>query len=492
MVFNSLHFAGFFVVVYALYRALPHRGQNWLLLVASYYFYAAWDWRFLGLLIASTVVDFYCARFISTREKHSERRAVLMVSLGFNLAMLGFFKYFNFFAENLHALFAAFGFRLDVITLRVLLPIGISFYTFITMSYVIDVYRRQIQPERSLRDFALFVAYFPHLVAGPILRASVLLPQIVSPRRVTPDQIVEGLWLMGYGFFKKVYVADNLAYLVDGVFNSAHPTGFQVLLALYAFAFQIYGDFSGYSDMARGMSKLMGIELNLNFRFPYFVRTPQQFWQHWHISLSTWLRDYLFLPVSYVLSRRLDDVRWLGLRADFWIYAAATMVTMLLGGLWHGAAWNFVLWGAYQGALLVLFALAQQWKRKGRRRRAALGDRVWSGGAAALLATVGMFHLTCLGWLIFRGKTAGQIGSLAWALVAGFDPGTSALHTYAVPLFAYAAPLLVVHALEAWKNDMTAVFTLPVAVRYSVYAAMLYLTVLFGDFAGSQFIYFQF
>ena len=492
MVFNSLHFAGFFVVVYALYRALPHRGQNWLLLLASYYFYAAWDWRFLGLLVASTVIDFYCARFIASRERPAERRAALIVSLGFNLAMLGFFKYFNFFAENLHAVFAAFGFRLDAITLRVLLPIGISFYTFITMSYVIDVYRRQIQPERSLRDFALFVAYFPHLVAGPILRAPVLLPQIVLPRRVTRDQIVEGLWLMGYGFFKKVYVADNLAYLVDGVFKSAHPTGFEVLLALYAFAFQIYGDFSGYSDMARGMSKLMGIELNLNFRFPYFVRTPQEFWQHWHISLSTWLRDYLFLPVSYALSRRMDDVRWLGLRDDFWIYAAATMVTMLLGGLWHGAAWNFVLWGAYQGALLVAFALAQHWRRKGRRRRAGAvgGSRRLS--PSAMLGTAAMFHLTCFGWLVFRGKSAEQIGSLAWALVARFEPGAAALQSYALPLLAYTAPLLVVHAVEAWKDDMAAVLSLPVAVRYSVYTAMIYLTVLFGDFAGAQFIYFQF
>ncbi len=197
MVFNSLHFAGFFVVVYLLYRALPHRWQNWLLLAASYYFYAAWDWRFLGLLAASTVVPFYAARFMAKHDARGPRRAALVVSLGFNLAVLGFFKDFNFFAENLHAIFAAAGFRLDVVTLRVLLPIGISFYTFMTMSYVVDVYRRQIPPADSLRDFAVFVAYFPHLVAGPILRASALLPQIVLPRRVTRDQVIEGAWLIG-------------------------------------------------------------------------------------------------------------------------------------------------------------------------------------------------------------------------------------------------------------------------------------------------------
>ena len=379
MVFSSLHFVGFFVVVYALYRALPHRAQNWLLLLASYYFYAAWDWRFLGLLAASTLVTFYSARLIAGSEIRARRRAALVVGLAFNLAMLGFFKYFNFFAENLHALFAAVGFALDVITLRVLLPIGISFYTFIALSYIVDVYRHQLEPERSLADFAVFLGYFPQLLAGPIMRAQVLLPQIRLPRRVTRGQVIEGLWLVGYGFFKKVYVADNLSHLVNSSFSAAHPTGLQILLSLYAFAFQIYGDFSGYTDMARGMSKLMGIELSLNFRFPYFVRTPQQFWQHWHISLSTWLRDYLFLPVSFALSRRIDGVRWLGLRDDFWIYAGATMVTMLLGGLWHGAAWNFVLWGAYQGALLVTFLAAQQWTRKGKR-----GRRVAAGRASGL------------------------------------------------------------------------------------------------------------
>jgi alginate O-acetyltransferase complex protein AlgI len=492
MVFNSLHFAGFFVVVYALYRALPHRWQNWLLLVASYYFYAAWDWRFLGLLIASTVIDFYCARFIASRESSRARRSALTISLAFNLAMLGFFKYFNFFAENLHSLFGVLGFRLDVVTLRVLLPIGISFYTFITMSYVIDVYRRQIEPARSLRDFAVFVAYFPHLVAGPILRAPVLLPQIVRPRTIERDQVIEGLWLMGYGFFKKVFVADNLAYLADGVFNAPHATGFEVLLALYAFAFQIYGDFSGYSDMARGMSKLMGIELNVNFRFPYFVRTPQQFWQHWHISLSTWLRDYLFLPLSFVLSRRLDDVRWLGLRDDFWIYSLATLATMLLGGLWHGAAWNFVLWGAFQGLTLVAFMLAMQLRKKGRRRRTTAAHASAMTMPLRAIGTVAMFHLTCYGWLIFRARSAGQIGRLTQALFTGFHPTADAFATYGWPLIGYTFPLLLVHAIEAYRDDLAVVVTLPTPVRYSIYAAMLYLTVLFGDFAGSQFIYFQF
>ncbi len=507
MTFNSLHFVAFFLVVYGLYRVLPHNAQNWLLLVASYYFYAAWDWRFLGLLAGSTIVDFFCARYIHRQDAVPRRRAALVVSLSFNLGMLGVFKYFNFFADNLRALFAVVGWHMDPVTLRVILPIGISFYTFITMSYVIDVYRRQMEPTRNLRDFAVFVAYFPHLVAGPILRASVLLPQVVSRRRITREQVVEGLWLIGYGYFKKVFVADNLGHLADAVFApTAHPAGFDVLLGLYAFAFQIYGDFAGYSDIARGTSKLLGIELNVNFRFPYLVRSPQAFWQHWHISLSTWLRDYLFLPLSFTLSRRLDGLRWLGLREDVWVYSIATMATMLLAGLWHGAAWNFVLWGMYQGMLLVIFVVVGQALRERRRRRRRAGEGISVQGRESrfrssqlaigrvrhALGVVAMFHLTCLGWLIFRSKSIAQIGDLTRALFIDFAPSSTAIQTLALPLLFYTAFLVAVQLIEARADDLSAVLRLPVPVRYALYVTMFYLVTLFGDFAGAQFIYFQF
>src|SRR3954471_4549914 len=343
MVFNSLQFVWFFVAVYALYRVLPHRAQNWLLLIASYYFYAAWDWRFLGLLIGSTLVDYTCALLLGHTESHARRRAILCVSLGFNLSMLGFFKYFNFFADNLQGLFGALGWQLDFVTARVLLPVGISFYTFVTMSYVIDVYRRETPPTRNLVDFGVFVAYFPHLVAGPILRASRLLAQIDAPRRIGRDQMRDGAWLIAWGFFQKIFVADNLASLANIVFDPAtHQTGVNVLLGMYAFAFQIYGDFAGYSNIARGLSKLMGIELIENFRFPYFVRSPQAFWRNWHISLSTWLRDYLYIPLGGSRGTPAQTQRNL-------------LITMLLGGLWHGAAWTFVLWGLYQGVLLIAY-----------------------------------------------------------------------------------------------------------------------------------------
>ena len=231
MVFNSLHFIAFFAGVYALYRALPHRAQNVMLLAASYYFYGVWDWRFLSLLWGSTIIDYTCARAIARTEDAARRRAWLLLSLAFNLGMLGFFKYFNFFAGSLHDLFALLGWNLSVTTVRVILPIGISFYTFMTISYVVDVYRRVWTPTDNLLDFALYVAYFPHLVAGPILRAKKLLPQLQAPRVISAQQVREGLWLIAWGYFQKVYVADNLARVTEGVFGAgAHPTGLEVLL----------------------------------------------------------------------------------------------------------------------------------------------------------------------------------------------------------------------------------------------------------------------
>jgi alginate O-acetyltransferase complex protein AlgI len=469
MVFNSLHFVWFFLVVYAAYRLLPHRAQNWLLLVASYYFYAAWDWRFLGLLVGSTLVDYTCARALERTEGATRRRLLLALSLGFNLTLLGFFKYFNFFADNLHALFGSLGWSLDFVTIKVLLPIGISFYTFVTMSYVIDVYRRDVTPTHSLLDFAVFVAYFPHLVAGPILRASRLLPQIAQPRAVAGEQIRDGLWLIAWGFFQKIYVADNLAEVVNRVFDpAAHPSGINVLLAVYAFAFQIYGDFAGYSNVARGTSKLMGIELVENFRFPYLVGTPQAFWRNWHISLSTWLRDYLYIPLG-------------GSRGSAWQTRRNLFLTMVLGGLWHGAAWTFVLWGCYHGLLLVAF-----------REGARLAGSVRPGRILRAAATVAMFHLTCAGWLMFRARSGTQLVALSEALVRRFSVASVDVGGVLLPLLLYMAPLLLVHACEAYYDDLAIVPRLPRLVRYSVYAATLYLTVLFGNFGGAEFIYFQF
>jgi D-alanyl-lipoteichoic acid acyltransferase DltB (MBOAT superfamily) len=473
MVFNSLHFVAFFLVVYAIYRALPHRPQNVWLLAASYYFYAAWDWRFLGLLVGSTVVDYFCGRYIARQQTAGRRRAALIVSLTFNLGALGFFKYFNFFAASLHGLFGRIGWQLDFVTVEVLLPIGISFYTFMTISYVVDVYRRDIEPCRHFIDFAVFVAYFPHLVAGPILRAAVLIPQIARPRTITRLQMAEGFWLIAFGFFQKVFVADNLSHVVDQAFSAGgSPTGLEVVLATYAFAFQILGDFAGYSNIARGTSKLMGIELNINFLYPYFVLTPQAFWRHWHISLSTWLRDYLYIPLGGSRGGTAHTYRNL-------------MITMVLGGLWHGAAWTFVLWGVYQGVVLVIYRAIGDWTA-----RVGVAFRVSFPARAALWFL--MFHVTCYGWLIFRGRSVSQIADFSARVFNGLTASPETWAAYAWPLAAFAGPFLVLHIYEYVRQDLYAVPKLPVFARYMAYAAMFYLVLLFGDFGGTQFIYFQF
>jgi D-alanyl-lipoteichoic acid acyltransferase DltB (MBOAT superfamily) len=312
----------------------------------------------------------------------------------------------------------------------------------------------------------VFVAYFPHLVAGPILRATKLLPQIERPRHVQRDQILEGFWLIVWGFFQKIFVADNLAPLASSVFaRGGHPAGVNVLLGVYAFAFQIYGDFAGYSNIARGTSKLMGIELVENFRFPYLVRTPQAFWRHWHISLSTWLRDYLYIPLGGNRGTAAQTRRNL-------------LITMVLGGLWHGAAWTFVLWGVYQGVLLVIY------------RPYAAAIESWRG-VRRVAAWFVMFHLTCAGWLIFRAASLHDLVTLTGSLVTRF-----ALSTVDTALVAslglYVIPLLVIHLIEARADDVLIVPRLPVAVRYFVYSATLYLILLFGNFGGAEFIYFQF
>ena len=473
MVFNSLHFVVFFAVVYAVYRVLPHRAQNLMLLAASYYFYAAWDWRFLGLLIAQTVLDFTVARLIHATPDRARRRWWLLLSLVFNLGMLGFFKYFNFFAENLHTLAASVGWQVDTVTLRIVLPVGISFYTFMTISYVVDVYRGIWTPSSRFIDFALYVAYFPHLVAGPILRARKLIPQLEMSRVITWAQTREGLWLLAWGMFQKVLVADNLARVANDVFApGATPHAGEILLGVYAFAFQIFGDFAGYSNMARGISKMLGIELSLNFLTPYFVTSPSQFWRHWHISLSEWLRDYLYIPLG-------------GNRGGAWMTRRNLMITMGLGGLWHGAAWTFVIWGLYQGLVLV----AGQWIESAATRA---GIIVRDGlNVSRVLLGVLMFHVTCYGWLVFRARSSHQIADMTRVLATGWTWGPHA-PAYAWALVAYALPLMAIHAAEARRGDVLFTLGLPTPLRYALYAGIFYATLLFGDFGGSEFIYFQF
>lgn len=483
LLFNTLAFFVFFLAVYSLYLIANHRWQNRLLLVASYVFYGSWDWRFLGLLFFSTVVDFVSGWMIGRSDDSRVRKWWLTVSIVTNLGLLGFFKYFNFFVDSFTSLAGRFGWTVDDVTLRIILPVGISFYTFQTMSYTIDVFRRRIKPTTHFFDFALFVSFFPQLVAGPIERARHLLPQILAPRRIYDQASFEGVYLIGWGLFKKVVIADTLATFVDPVFAAPEPySGALVLLALYAFAWQIYGDFSGYSDIARGLGKLMGFDLMINFEIPYFARNPRDFWRRWHISLSTWLRDYLYIPLGGNRLGKAKTIRNLG-------------VTMVLGGLWHGAAWTFVVWGAYHGLLLIVHrfvrvpAVVQRW-----------GRASWRGqpGLAAVLPMVVYFHLTLLGWLLFRAQSLKQVWQMVVSVVTNFD--LSLVVDSQVWLLFFLVTFLLAVQWRQWRSNNLLFFLQVQPSEQAVWLVAACYVVGYmtwsapgADLGGGQeFIYFQF
>lgn len=473
MLFNTLDFVFFMLVVYGLYRSLPHRGQNWMLLVASYFFYGCWNWKFLGLLWLSTVVDYLCGARIAASERPGARKAWLTLSMVTNLGILGVFKYFNFFAENLIALAEVVGLHLNPVSLQVILPVGISFYTFQTMSYTIDIYRREMEPCRRFDDFALYVSFFPQLVAGPIERASRLIPQLVHPRTVWSEDLAEGAWLIFWGFFKKIFIADTMALIVNDVFaRSDTAGGLEIVIAVYAFAFQIYGDFSGYSDIAIGVSRLMGVRLMTNFRFPYFVTNPRDFWQHWHISLSTWLRDYLYIPLG-------------GSKGGAWKTYRNLAVTMFLGGLWHGAGWPFLIWGIYQGVFLALHRAMSPWL-----------DRVvpqgLRKGVGRLILVLLMFQATALGWLFFRAQSGAQIVELLTGIATRLSVAPERALYFALLLVFHTWLLLLVQWLQWRRNDLLVMLGWPLWQRWALIFVAYLMMMLWGNFGGQEFIYFQF
>ena len=479
VIFNSLTFLVFLGIVLLLYFRLGHRGQNWMLIVASYVFYGWWDYRFLGLLLFTTFFDYFCALWIEGEPNPAKRRFLLASSMTVNLTVLCVFKYFNFFAESLQHSFALLGITLSFPMLHVVLPVGISFYTFLSMSYTIDVYRGDLQATHNPTDFMLYVAFFPHLVAGPIVRASILLPQCQQPRKIIPEQVANGLWLILMGYVKKVVVADRLAQVVNWGFSRGSPpfADANSWLVVYAFAFQIYSDFSGYTDIARGISKLMGFELVVNFRAPYLVANPADFWRNWHISLSTWLRDYLYIPLGGNRKGRMRTY-------------CNLMITMLLGGLWHGAGAAYVLWGLYHGSLL---ACQRAWHDfVGPRLPSAPRDRAIVTMTKNALLVLIFFHLTCLGWLLFR----------AGSLPAGDDQSRFVLNylaTMIVPpdgINPIARAIVVLGAVSLffqWKFDAMNRFS-QWRVSWQVVGVLAALCAIaaLGVFEGAQFIYFQF
>ncbi len=473
MRFNSYAFALFFAAFLPAYWLLrkSRPAQNLLLLAASYYFYACWNAKFLSLLVLSTVVDYACGLWLGRTESPRGRRGILALSMVLNLGMLSFFKYFNFFAESLHSMLATAGISIPLRHLEVVLPIGISFYTFQSMSYVIDVYRREIAPTRNLVQFATFVSFFPHLVAGPIMRPTSLLPQVASRRRFDLHQFYDGWYLIFWGLLKKVVVADNLGKIATDLFGRWETLdGGLALLAVYAFAFQIYGDFSGYTDIARGVAKCLGFELPLNFNLPYFATSPRDFWTRWHISLSTWLRDYLYIPLGGGRNGKFRTCRNL-------------MLTMALGGLWHGAAWTFVVWGIYHGILLVAHRLATPWLD-----RIQPSDPVDRACWKALRIVV-TFHLVCLGWLFFRAESMQQALGMLSAII---NRPAIPVATYLVPIALLIIPLWLVQLVQYTARDLNVISRTPWYVRSVFYTACFYAIVLAGQFGGRQFIYYQF
>ena len=408
MLFNSPSFIFFFAAVFCLYWTIRRRVvQNTLLLAASYIFYGTWSWKFLLLLGFSTLLDYTCGRLVAATEDPRRRRVLLAASVVTNLGFLGAFKYFGFFVTEAAELLRLLGFDAHVRTLEIVLPVGISFYTFQSLSYVVDVYRRKLAAERNILTYALYVAFFPQLVAGPIERATHMLPQFKSDRIWSSTAVESGLQLMIWGLFKKIVIADNLAPYVNAVYgNPGQFSGRVLATATVFFAVQIYCDFSGYSDTARGTARALGFDVIRNFDLPYFSRTPVEFWRRWHISLSQWFQDYLYFPLAMRYMRRG------GWASKY----RAHIVSMTLIGLWHGASWTFVLFGLYWGLVIAVYIyFSERGSGAMDRTSGANGETSWLGWLQAPLAVVAMFVVACVGWILFRAKTIDHF----WMILTG-------------------------------------------------------------------------
>ncbi|MBV9266690.1 MAG: MBOAT family protein [Acidobacteriaceae bacterium] len=471
MLFDTPVFFVFLVIVVSAYWALRWRKQNVLLLLASYFFYGWWDWRFLALILTSTLVDYYCAKNIAASTNRARRKSLLAISVALNLGFLGFFKYFNFFADSLAATFGALGVPVNITLLRILLPPGISFYTFQALAYIVDVYFGRLQPAESLLDYALFINFFPHLIAGPIQRPSHLLPQVQSPRRFNSEAFSGGLLLILSGLFRKCVIADNCALLANAAFGGkmGEPTLPIVALGTYAFAWQIYGDFSGYSDIARGAAQLMGFHFMVNFRQPYLAISLQDFWRRWHISLSTWLRDYLYIPLGGSRHGERRTHRNL-------------MITMLLGGLWHGANWTFVIWGAIHG----VGQSVERWLRLTFSRELKPQPALFRTWAKRVF----IFHLVCIGWVFFRAASLhqavtflGGLTHLEWR--PEFVTAFKFLAIFTLPLF--VLDVLLEQRDEEFLFEKTAV-----PMQWAYASALILIVALFSANEANAFIYFQF
>lgn len=482
MLFNSIEFVIFLPIVFILYWFLVKKNlkiQNSFLLIVSYVFYGWWDWRFLTLIVFSSFVDFAVGINLGKQENQEKRRILLLISILVNLGFLMFFKYFNFFAESFVDAFSLFGQKLSVSRLRVILPVGISFYTFQTLSYSIDVYKKKLEPTKDIIAFFAFVSFFPQLVAGPIERATNLLPQFYKKRYFNYDKAVDGLRQILWGLFKKMVIADNCAVVADNVFNNYQNVSSITLIAgAILFTFQIYGDFSGYSDIAIGTSRLFGFNLMRNFAFPYFSRDIGEFWRRWHISLSTWFRDYLYIPLG-------------GSRGGTWTKLRNTFIIFLVSGFWHGANWTFVFWGG----LNALYFFPLLLTKKNRQHVDTVAEDSTLPSIKEIYQIGSTFFLTVLAWIFFRSENLAMGFDYIRRIVVDFKiviprhEGLAAGKSLFIIL-----PLFVLvewiqrkkqHALEFEKSSLMK------PLNWLIYYSILFLII---EFAGLQqsFIYFQF
>jgi D-alanyl-lipoteichoic acid acyltransferase DltB (MBOAT superfamily) len=474
VIFHSLDFLVFFVIVLAAYWALPFRWQNGFLLAASWLFYGYVSPWFLGPLIVATFTDFTVAKALLRYP--NRRKALVWVSLMVNLGMLGIFKYFNFFIENVNAILTAAGLHGMELGLSIILPVGISFYTLQSIGYTIDVYRGHVQPCRRFIDYALYVAFFPQLVAGPIERSTHLLPMICSARTIDSARILSGLQLMLWGFFKKLVIADNVAITANKVFAVDSPDGALLWAGVFAFAIQIFADFSAYTDIARGAARILGFELMENFRGPYLSQTPHEFWGRWHISLSSWIRDYVYIPLG-------------GSRCGPSRNVINIIIAFAVSGLWHGAQWNFIFWGLYWSVLTLAYRFLGI-------RSTGPGSSFWA--AIGIPVKVGiLFLLTCFGWLLFRETNPQYL-----ARYLTINPFAVTYEQAQVALFlvlhtlTFALPLLAYDLLSRLPRSMIERWNSAVVPRRLVelgVACALFLTILIlRSPTQSEFIYFQF
>jgi len=481
MLFNSLDFVVFFPFVVGLYFLLPDRVRWMLLLVASYFFYMYWNPRYAVLILLSTTIDYFAAIQMGNAKRLPIRRMWLFVSLAGNLGLLFAFKYFGFFSGNIDRLLDAFAIPQRVPVFDILLPVGISFYTFQTLSYTIDVYRGDQQPTRHFGKFALYVSFFPQLVAGPIERSTRLLPQFFVKHSFNAERIRSGLLLMAWGFFKKLVIADRLAVYVAEVYNGdTEYTGLTILIATYAFTIQIFCDFSGYSDIAIGAARVLGYDLMRNFDRPYYSRSIAEHWRRWHISLSTWMRDYIYIPLG-------------GSRVQVKRLYINLMITFIISGLWHGANWTFIIWGALHGGYIVVSMMTQDVRD---RVAGTIGfspksriRHVWQ--------IVFTFHLIVFAFIIFRADNIDHAVSLMMRMATGFnlwDP----MILEPLPVPEIVAALIgvfimeTVHLLQFRMSVSERLFAMPLLVRWAAYCGLVYTIIALGSFTSEQFIYFQF